>query len=271
MSDGLTWQVLPGERVATLTLTGVLDRVTRFELVTTVHKLLLDHRQLLIDLTDLRLQWAPAIRAFTTALARAGGWPSTRLALFGADEATTLLQASCPWEIHVGVDRRHAEALLARRPRRIRRTIELPDTSDAPRFARALIVDACADWALTAIEDHVQLVAHELISNAVHHAPGRHRLYLTLDPVRLTIGVSDSSPHPPRPRPDSDTRLDGLSIIAAFSRNWGTSPHRTGKTVWAVLRIPPSGATRTSTPPPAVPDAHPLHRVPARAAVPGEP
>jgi hypothetical protein len=244
MSDGLTWQVLPGERVATLTLAGVLDRTTRFELVTTIHKLLLDHRQLLVDLTELQVRWAPAVRAFTTALARAGSWPSARLALSGADEAlAALLRASCPSEIHVGVDRHHAEALLARRPRRIRRIVELPDTDGAPHFARALITEACADWALTAIEDHVRLVADELIGNALGHAPGPHRLSLTLDPAGLTVGVSDGSPHPPRPRPDSDTRLDGLSVITAFSRSWGTSPHGTGKTVWAVLRIPPADGT----------------------------
>ncbi|WP_433505431.1 hypothetical protein ACQP04_02330 [Pseudonocardia halophobica] len=75
MSDDLTYQVIPRDPVSTLVLTGALHRTSLAELVTTVQKLLLDHGHLLVDLTGLRVRWPPAIRAFTTALARSADGP----------------------------------------------------------------------------------------------------------------------------------------------------------------------------------------------------
>src|SRR4051794_5761008 len=48
-------------------------------------KLLSEGVPVLLDLTGLRLGWAPAPELFVTAVTAAGGWPLARLILYGAD------------------------------------------------------------------------------------------------------------------------------------------------------------------------------------------
>jgi hypothetical protein len=51
-------------------------------------KLLLNHAAVLVDLSRLRLGWAPALQVFPTALA-AASWPFARLAQFGGNQQLT--------------------------------------------------------------------------------------------------------------------------------------------------------------------------------------
>ena len=50
-----------------------------------VSKALLDVGHVLVDVSVLRVTWPPAVQVFPLAVAVAGGWPSARLVLFGAD------------------------------------------------------------------------------------------------------------------------------------------------------------------------------------------
>ena len=109
-----------------------------------------------------------------------------------------------------------------------------------------------------------QLIATELIANAVHAGCQRLRLSLSYhsnaDPGtgprtghgqvpglgELVIDVYDDAPGHPTQRQvgPQDTHGRGLSLIAALTRDWGVehpSPEP-GKHVWAALPIPPPGA-----------------------------
>ncbi|MFV0126707.1 ATP-binding protein [Streptomyces sp. HMX112] len=89
----------------------------------------------------------------------------------------------------------------------MRHRIDLADTTDAPARARRTAADFLAEVGRVrgqpgspAAVDAVLLVASELVTNAVRHAPGPCTLCLALHDEGVLIEVSDTSPTPPRPR-----------------------------------------------------------------------
>ncbi|MFI9818609.1 ATP-binding protein [Saccharothrix variisporea] len=117
--------------------------------------------------------------------------------------------------------------------------VTLPATAGASAQARRIVGEAVAAWGVAPdVAEDAALVVTEMVSNAVDHAAGP--VELSVSRTRnggVRIEVSDSSPTQPSPRPievDS-ARGRGLIIIAALSREWGTTPTATGKTVWAEL------------------------------------
>jgi hypothetical protein len=101
------------------------------------------------------------------------------------------------------------------------------------------------EWQQTCLVDTAELVACELVSNAITatRASGRLcpvRLRLASDGSRALILVTDSIPDPPRRiNPAADTESGrGLLLVEALSTSWGwyaTREHGTTKTVWAEL------------------------------------
>ena len=83
---------------------------------------------MLVDISGLQLDWAPAAEVFVTAVTAAGGWPLARLALFGADPAATERLRSCrvTEAMPVVATRDEAAALVGTRPARLSRGIDLP-------------------------------------------------------------------------------------------------------------------------------------------------
>ncbi|WP_165959212.1 ATP-binding protein [Actinomadura sp. KC345] len=125
-----------------------------------------------------------------------------------------------------------------------------------PGQVRGLVTSRLAAWGVAGISDDVELIASELVTNAVEHAPGGEeiRVRLTREPDAVLLGVWDSSDVRPvrklflgstgaEAAPDAAaldtghdafTRGRGLPIVEALSESWGvapTAPH--GKWVWA--------------------------------------
>jgi signal transduction histidine kinase/DNA-binding response OmpR family regulator len=86
----------------------------------------------------------------------------------------------------------------------------------------------------------LELVASELITNAVVHGgpPSEVRLYRS--PEEIVIEVHDSSSARPRRRRPRDDRAGGrgLGIVQRLTDRWGVKPLSRGKAVWASRRIP---------------------------------
>ena len=84
-------------------------------------KLLGEGEPVLVDISGLQLDWAPAAEVFVTAVTAAGGWPLARLALFGADPAATERLRSCrvTEAMPVVATRDEAAALVGTRPARL--------------------------------------------------------------------------------------------------------------------------------------------------------
>lgn len=128
-------------------------------------------------------------------------------------------------------------------------------TRTTPGQVRTLVGFRLTEWGLLAIADDVQLVASELVTNALRSTPDREiRVRLTREPGSVLLGVWDSSDELPMARPMAEPSLDelvpdpralevghdagtggrGLPIVEALSTRCGvdrTRPH--GKWVWS--------------------------------------
>lgn len=116
-------------------------------------------------------------------------------------------------------------------------TFSREETSAAP--ARRLVRVALAAWAMPDLVDDGQVVASELVANAVRHARGETiRVTVTqVRPGRVRVAVVDLSHALPcrrEPSPD-DPRGRGLVLVEALAVAWGWDSMHWGKRVWAEL------------------------------------
>jgi len=252
MSDaaGLKIEIVRQHEPCAVALWGELSLCTVGSVAKALTKLLLNHDGVMVDLAHLRVGWTPALQVFPTALASAGGWPSARLVLFGADEqmSTALHGTRVPTTVPLAQGTREARAQLNRRPSRVTRSYELANDPSSPRRARALVRGVCSDWDLAAVAERAMLVASELVTNAVQHADTGCRLRIAVDDRGLHLAVRDFQPgQVPVLRPLDDGAAgsgDLLHVVAAMSRRWGVTPHDDGKSVWAVLPVSPPASSR---------------------------
>ncbi|WP_432009906.1 ATP-binding SpoIIE family protein phosphatase [Streptomyces cucumeris] len=98
----------------------------------------------------------------------------------------------------------------------------------------------------------LELIATEVVTNALMHADSEVDVRLREYSDRLRVEVLDSDPRPPMPAPitvsdsvqDSSEHGRGLVIVEALAAAWGNSPSGRGKSVWFELPLP--GGTRPS-------------------------
>jgi anti-anti-sigma factor len=124
----------------------------------------------------------------------------------------------------------------------------LAATLEAPRAGRALAAYACWRWHLPESATAVELLASELVGNAVRHARTPLDVTISLRDDMLRVSVRDGVARPARMRTptDLDDHGRGLLVVEAFAARWGTVPLGTGKVVWAAVpaRVPPRQTTR---------------------------
>ncbi|MFY1672190.1 ATP-binding protein [Plantactinospora sp. WMMB334] len=156
---------------------------------------------------------------------------------------------------------RLTEALTRVRPysvpahlRRVHR--RLAPVPQAVSTARGLVRECCERWRLAEIADDAQLVASELVANAVEHAGTEIDLTLCHHGQRLRIAVADRHPGVPAlPRRDpagiSDdphqplaVRGRGLAMVTRSANSWGVLHGSDGKIVWASLAAQPASRLR---------------------------
>jgi anti-sigma regulatory factor (Ser/Thr protein kinase)/anti-anti-sigma regulatory factor len=226
-----------------LRLRGRLSVRSNARVRESIAKSLLGTGRVLIDLSRLRCAQTSFLSVFPAALAVAGGWPSARLVLFGADAAlrSALVSARIPETVPLAADLVSARALLEQRPPLVRRHRDLPMHRTAAAAGRMLVREVCTAWLLPQeICEAAELVTNELVSNAVEHAHSSSRLTITYTGAVLRVSVRDYCPMPiPRPRPIdiAARRGRGLHLIAALAQNWSVDRHPDGKTMWASLPV----------------------------------
>jgi len=117
----------------------------------------------------------------------------------------------------------------------------LPNTLMAPREARIAIARFLSKAQLSQLTDDAQLLASELVTNAVRHASGPIdvRAYVRDGFLRLEVG--DSAVHlTPIPRcadPD-DEGGRGMELVDKMSARWGFRARGHVKVVWLDLPMP---------------------------------
>ncbi|MFJ8015759.1 SpoIIE family protein phosphatase [Streptomyces sp. NPDC096339] len=104
--------------------------------------------------------------------------------------------------------------------------------------ARELVVRQLSDWELDELGFVTELVASELVTNAIRYAGGPVGLRLIRDRV-LVCEVSDPSSTQPRLRRarETDEGGRGLFLVAQLADRWGSRFTGTGKTIWTEQAI----------------------------------
>jgi anti-sigma regulatory factor (Ser/Thr protein kinase) len=126
-------------------------------------------------------------------------------------------------------------------------TCELSAAYESVREARRFTRTTLQRWDLPALRESVELVASELVTNALRYAvptgtPGAPvRLSMVRWTSRVVCAVRDPSGAGPVAKdPDFVAETGrGLHLVESFSENWGWHPLAgAGKVVWALFLIP---------------------------------
>jgi anti-anti-sigma regulatory factor/anti-sigma regulatory factor (Ser/Thr protein kinase) len=175
----------------------------------------------------------------------ASRWPSTSLLLCGAqpDVAEILGRLRVPHFLPLHPSLQDALEAAFERPRYLREELRLAPTPTAPAAARLFVRETLRVWQLAPpdqeLGDHAQLVADELVTNAVVHAKTDLWLRLELRRDLLHLAVRDLGPRLLRPAPDDPEAESGrgLLVVARLAKVWGIHSHPAGgKVVWCTLQ-----------------------------------
>jgi anti-anti-sigma regulatory factor len=194
-----------------------------------------------IDASGLTVDDDVALTVLATVARQCAEWPGTRLALAGApaDVVAAAERLGVPRYLLVSAGAEQAMAALDPGPQPpIQRERINPDRN-APGVARAAVVSFCD---ATGVRDHdaAQLVASELVTNAVVHVGTPIDLTLRLVAPQLHIAVRDGGPNMPRMAEIIDETSEsgrGLLLVDALASRWGSFVPHVGKIVWATVRV----------------------------------
>jgi serine phosphatase RsbU (regulator of sigma subunit)/anti-sigma regulatory factor (Ser/Thr protein kinase) len=116
---------------------------------------------------------------------------------------------------------------------------ELPSHPSVVSRARSLVVDQLTRWGLPDLAATTELLASELVTNAIRHGTGPIVLRLIRHQV-LVCEVTDSSDSSPRLRHAraTDESGRGLFLVAQVSHRWGTRYTPDGKVIWSEQKLP---------------------------------
>ncbi|MEU6811738.1 SpoIIE family protein phosphatase [Streptomyces sp. NPDC046831] len=120
-----------------------------------------------------------------------------------------------------------AEWRLARDPAEVRR-------------ARAVVRERLHAWQLAGLADQAELLAGELVTNAVRHSRGGPVALRLVRGDTLLCEVDDDDHDLPTllSAGPGDESGRGLRVVSTLAREWGASRTATGKSVWFELTLP---------------------------------
>jgi anti-sigma regulatory factor (Ser/Thr protein kinase) len=98
---------------------------------------------------------------------------------------------------------------------------------------------ALRTWNREGLGPVTELLADELVSNAVRHVGEPMTLCAICHPDSIRVEVTDPSPEHPVPRrvgPDA-VRGRGMQLVDGLANRWGVEPHDAGKTVWFEIDV----------------------------------
>jgi anti-anti-sigma factor len=173
-------------------------------------------------------------------------WPATAFLLCGARPAVAreLQRLAVPHFLPLYDSLEDALDQVAARPPYLKDELRLAPTATAPAAARLYVRDVLQYWRLALpgqdVIDRAELLADELVTNAVVHTRTSLRLRLELRGDLLHIGVHDASPRLLRLVPDDPEGETGrgLRLVEQLATAWGVNRSRDGgKVVWCTQRL----------------------------------
>jgi hypothetical protein len=175
--------------------------------------------------------------------------PLVVVPLLAATLAATVTPAASALPSPAGFpDVQNALAALPRRGTPDSRTLTLAAVETAPARSRTVVEEELTAWGMEHLMFPAQLVASELVSNAVLHGAPPVGLMVRRMETGLLIGVHDCSGTPPVPSTEDPSDVDsqggrGLVIVPAVARQWGTLLGTDEKIVWADIADPTAGTS----------------------------
>jgi anti-anti-sigma regulatory factor len=243
VNGGLTIEVERAHPVVTLSPHGVLDAYTAPDLRAAMLEAVADQGAgVIVDVSDLTVGDDIGLAVLSSVGQENRRWPAVGLILAGpsgdfmaAGERIGIFSyiASCP-------DVATALAELAAVEVPPRRRVSIPPDRNAPSVARAAVHDFCHERGVTGSTEAAQLVASELVTNAVVHAGTPIQLTLRLMSGTLHIAVRDTGVGQARISGFVDESAEsgrGLVLVDALATSWGSFVPPVGKIVWATLRV----------------------------------
>jgi len=111
---------------------------------------------------------------------------------------------------------------------------EVSSLREARRFVTTTLEEWCVDESRI---DQAQLVATELVANAIVHASSAPVLSLATDGSALVLRVADRSRERPVARaPTADAAGGrGLLMVESLADRWGVEENGAGKVVWVTF------------------------------------
>jgi len=208
-SGAFSVDVERGLPVAVVRPRGQLDAYTAPDLQTALLSALAHQPAgVLIDASDLTVVDDVGLAVIASVARESERWPGTPFAVTGSS------------------------SLLA--------SVEIQPDRDAPAAARSAVREFCEDQGVGGDGDAAQLVASELVTNAVLHARTPMEVTLRLVAPLLHIAVRDASVDRPRMSSDVDENAEsgrGLLLVDALASSWGSLVLDSGKIVWATVRV----------------------------------
>src|SRR5918993_757096 len=186
---------------------------------------------------------------FTSIRHPALSWPGTALILCGARPVVTniLLRQGVTRRLGMHPSLEQALANVGTRPPWLREQLALGPVPTAARDGQAFVREVCGRWELQGLADRAALVASELVTLAVVHAPTALELRVELLGRRLHVAVHDQDPNLQgllAPQGETDQGLH-LLIVDQVATSWGVRQDEAGgKTDWCTLELPAPQAAR---------------------------
>jgi two-component sensor histidine kinase len=122
--------------------------------------------------------------------------------------------------------------------------VRVANSQASLRATKAQMHEVMTQWHIDdRTANAVRDVAHELLTNALHHGQPPVELALHAGTLHLRLLVSDAAKSPARMlpyRPGVSEHGLGLRLVQQLSSEWGQQARRDGKTVWALFHRPPA-------------------------------
>lgn len=118
-------------------------------------------------------------------------------------------------------------------------SVYLSSGPSAAAEARRYVREAIEVWCVSVDSYIAALLTSELVTNAIKHASGPVKLFVTCSPGHLRVHVQDTSPERPALLENQVEAEDGrgLMLVASLSADWGYYQTSAGKDVHFTLAL----------------------------------
>jgi len=230
------------QSVVVLTVEGVLNTVNSSALVDNILKATVDGPPaVIIDVTSLRVPEDSAWSLFLGARWQADARPDVPLVLVCGNRTSrdAIERTGVARLMPVYATDKTALKAVSRLTRsKVRRAqAQLPAHLTSLRESRQLVREWFTAWSQPGLIPVALVVVNVFVENVLEHTGSNPVMMIECDGPAATIAVSDASTRAAvrLPSPKKGIDVSGLAIVAALSRDWGSTPTSTGKTVWAVI------------------------------------